>query len=434
MNYSKNLKFSLKILALAGAWLSVLVLQAGPVFAASATMSLLSSGSAAQGSIISVTIKENSGSEPVNAVQANLSYSADLLSFVGISSSSAFGVVAQNSGGGGAVQIARGTTSAVTGNQTVAYVSFKALSSGGTASVSVAGGSSIVSANTNGNILAGTSGTNIVLKAQPPAPVAPPPDTTPPKITDIKSTNVTFNSSTITWTTSEPASSEVDYGLNNGYGIAAVDNNYVTDHKVTLSSPIIAPGIKYHYLVKSTDPSGNTASSPDATFTTQGATLLITVLNQKNNKPVKGAKVELGSFSGITDKKGQLTLSGFALGKQAGAVTYLHKQTAVSVQINSIDPNGKPQAATFKIQVPTNLMWFIVTPLFLLLLVAAWFLGLEEGEGKIPSLNRLKASTVSILSMRSAKKAGSTPPKGPEPPGSQQPPPPPTVITPTRQG
>ena len=66
------------------------------------------SGSVSKGSILTVSIRENSGNEPVNSVQANLSYPANLLDFVSINSSSAWGVVAQNSGGSGSVQIARG--------------------------------------------------------------------------------------------------------------------------------------------------------------------------------------------------------------------------------------------------------------------------------------------------------------------------------------
>jgi hypothetical protein len=60
--------------------LATLVLSTSPAFAASATVSLISAGSATKGSYITVTIKENSGAEPVTAASATLSYPTDKLS------------------------------------------------------------------------------------------------------------------------------------------------------------------------------------------------------------------------------------------------------------------------------------------------------------------------------------------------------------------
>src|SRR3989304_6057950 len=139
-----------------------------PAYAASASLFLSpASSSVSQGSIITVSVRKNSGSKPVNAVQANLSYPADKLDYVSISNSSAFSIVAQNSGGGGSVQIARGANPAVTGNQLVASVRFKAKVASGTATVSIAAGSSVVSASSNSNIMTSTGGGSYSLK--PPA-------------------------------------------------------------------------------------------------------------------------------------------------------------------------------------------------------------------------------------------------------------------------
>ena len=124
-----------------------LLSSTAPVFAATANLYLSpASGSVSKGSILTVNIRENSGGEPVNSVQANLTYPANLLDFVSISSSSAWGVVAQSSGGGGSVQIARGALPAVSGDQLVASVRFKAKTDTGTASITFAGGT-ILAAN-----------------------------------------------------------------------------------------------------------------------------------------------------------------------------------------------------------------------------------------------------------------------------------------------
>lgn len=110
------------------------------------------------------------------------------------------------------------------------------------------------------------------------APPPPPPaDTTPPVISNVQATNVTDSSATITWTTDEPATSRVDYGLDATYGSTVADGSLVTSHSLTLIS-LSAP-TTYHYQVTSADGAGNSASSGDLTFTTSapsaGGTALV---------------------------------------------------------------------------------------------------------------------------------------------------------------
>lgn len=383
-------------------FLTIALIAAAPLsvsrsaYAASATLSLSpASSSVIQGSTFTVTIRMTSD-EPVNGVQANLSYPANLLDFVSIGSSSAFSVVAQNSGGGGSVQIGRGALPAVSGTQTVATVRFKPKTGSGTAAVNFTGGTQVVSANSNQNILTSSRGASYTLRppaAPTPAAPAAPADTIPPTINSVKVIDVKTNSVTIAWVTSEPSTSEVFYGLNNGYGIVATDNNLVTDHKVVLNSPLLVPGTKYHFMVKSVDPGGNAASSKDNTFSTKGATLAVKVVNQ-GNKPVSGAKVVFGEVSGVTNKQGQATLSGLPLGRQSGVVEHKGKKTTVSVEVQAIDPNGKAQNVTLKIETKSP-MWFLLIPLAALAALAV-LLARRNGGGKWGGglggfLNNLKA-------------------------------------------
>jgi hypothetical protein len=104
--------------------LSVLLVAAAPlvltssVFAASASMTLTpSSGTIAIGDTISIGVYENSGAQDVNAAKANLTYNANVLTFVSVTSSPAFSIDAATSGGSGTVNIERGALPAVTGNQ-----------------------------------------------------------------------------------------------------------------------------------------------------------------------------------------------------------------------------------------------------------------------------------------------------------------------------
>jgi hypothetical protein len=137
------------------------------VFAAgTASLSLTpASATFSQGDTVSVNIYEDSGSDTVNAAQANFSYPANLLSFVGITDSPAFGVVAQNSGGAGNVQVARGATTAVSGNQLVATVRFTA-SASGQATLSFTGGSAVVRSTDNGAEALTTNGATYTINGR----------------------------------------------------------------------------------------------------------------------------------------------------------------------------------------------------------------------------------------------------------------------------
>lgn len=88
-----------------------------------------------------------------------------------------------------------------------------------------------------------------------------------PIISNVQAINITTNSATIIWDTSEGATSSVEYGLDISYGnITPEDPNLVTSHSVDLSGLI--PNTLYHFRVKSKDVLGNEAISGDYTFTT----------------------------------------------------------------------------------------------------------------------------------------------------------------------
>jgi hypothetical protein len=125
-----------------------------------------------------VQVRENSGTTGVNAVEADISYPTALVSFVSISyTGTAFGYNVQSSGGSGAVNIATGlncsTTcpAAPTGDQLVATITFKALTSSGAAALAFTTGTSLVSASTNQNLLsslAATGGATVNVDATAP--------------------------------------------------------------------------------------------------------------------------------------------------------------------------------------------------------------------------------------------------------------------------
>jgi len=92
-------------------------------------------------------------------------------------------------------------------------------------------------------------------------------DITPPSISNILVTNIAQTSATITWTTDEPATSQVEYGLTTAYGSQTnLDTNLVTSHSQNLTS--LSAGTLYNYRVNSKDAANNQSLSINYTFTT----------------------------------------------------------------------------------------------------------------------------------------------------------------------
>jgi hypothetical protein len=463
-NYVINVKRIISILSVAIV-AAVPFLVVSSAKAASATLYLSpSSGTVAIGDTFSVDVYEDSGSQDVNAVQADLTYNQSVLQYISVTSSSAFSISAATSGGGGSVHIDRGAIPAVTGAQLVATVTFKGIA-GGTSNINFAGSSRVLANSgpqANQDILSGTSGATYTVPS-PPAPPTPPPapsptptpspspsptpspspstkpktpspapkpnpaptppappatasskDTTPPSISNIEVTNIGTNSALISWETSEPATSQVDYGITTNYELTNGNGLYVTVHKLSLSYKLLNPDTTFHFTVKSVDSSGNAATSPDQTFTTKAgsASLRVKIVDQ-NNKPLKDAKVTISRVTGKTDKNGQVTLSELAVGSASVKVDYNGKKTIKTVDIDT-SPN---QSVIITVEKSKNYAPLIIVPTIILLALAgsAFFLGGNSGNSKFPFFGGGSSNEPMVIG------------------GSSAPPPPPTEETPPPQ-
>jgi hypothetical protein len=92
-------------------------------------------------------------------------------------------------------------------------------------------------------------------------------DTTAPVVSGVLASSITPKGATITWTTDEASTSQVEYGRTTAYGsLTALNGALVTSHRVTLTG--LAPSRLYHIRVRSRDAAGNLSTSADYTFKT----------------------------------------------------------------------------------------------------------------------------------------------------------------------
>ncbi len=88
-----------------------------------------------------------------------------------------------------------------------------------------------------------------------------------PALGGVAAIQITNTTAVISWITSTPSSSRVNYGLTSAYGSSStLDATLVTQHSQTLTG--LTPSTPYHYRVRSVDANGLELISADYTFTT----------------------------------------------------------------------------------------------------------------------------------------------------------------------
>lgn len=267
-----------------------------------------SAGSFQKNKTVTIKVYENSGSDTVNAVQANLMYSTTQFKYLSFTDSSAFAVEAQNpSGNTGSLHFARGTVQPVSGAQLVVTLHVMIVAGKGTIGISFASGSAVIrSADNKAEPLAVTnaaySATTPQSSAAPaksspspssspsssstasnaPAPAAsvtftpqPEPAKTPSgttqhssgiTISDILSAAEAHSGTVFTWKTNVPATSTLSYGHDTAHMISTSDGRYVTNHRILLQNEMLQAGKTYYYYVTSTDMKGNKIRSQPLPF------------------------------------------------------------------------------------------------------------------------------------------------------------------------
>ncbi len=93
----------------------------------------------------------------------------------------------------------------------------------------------------------------------------------PPVISGVAAGSITSSGTTITWSTDQPSTTQIQYGQTISYGKATTLNSaLVTKHSQALTA--LAAATRYHYRVLSTNSAGKQTVSGDFTFTTLSKT------------------------------------------------------------------------------------------------------------------------------------------------------------------
>lgn len=379
-----------------------------------------SSQSVTNGSNLTFSVVVNTNGTSVNSVQSVLTYSAANFSYVSISPGAAFGIFPSPSVSSGSIQFSAATTGSVTGTQTVATITLKAVGngsspmslaavcapgdyslscsaaynsstsendlasvSGGTYTVNAptstpsggggGGGSSPAASSGSSSGSAGTAGAST--STAPAATAAPQPGATAagaPKISNLKVSKVTDTSAEITWQTDMPATSQVHYGLSDKYGLVANGSGLTTDHKVVLAAPHLQKGQTYHFIASSANAAGASASSANQTFSTPGFTVTL-IIRDQSSKPIDKAKVTMGKLTKVTNDKGEVIFADIPAGTQGVTIKAGNKTTVASVEVGVLKPGSQeyqPQRFALTAEVGSGVPFMLGVGIALLVAVA----------------------------------------------------------------
>lgn len=307
-------------------------------------------GNVATGGTISTQVMLSTGGESVNGVSAFLSYPQDKLDVAWVSGGGAFQIEAEKSYGGGIIKISRGSISGVSGTVSVASIGFRGKSPG-QATVSFIGGSQAPrTADSSDSLNLGGSRGGVFNVgqgvAQPAKPAANAKTTGGGEeevsareliISDIKVADISSNSATVSWKTNNEADSLVEYGLEkNSYFLSATKVALVVDHAIKIENPMLEPGFKLHFRIRSKDDLGNLALGQDQELQLLGYQIVIKVVDSQRN-PLNGVEVWLYSDpkKATTDAKGEAIFDNVTEGTHLAVVKLDNAEKTSEIIVNA---------------------------------------------------------------------------------------------------
>src|SRR5262245_11874324 len=178
-------------------------------------------------------------------------------------------------------------------------------------------------------------------------------DTAAPTISGRTVSNITGSSAQINWTTSEPATSQVEYGLTTSYGSSTtLDPTLVTSHSVQVTG--LAANTTYNYRIHTIDAAGNERVGNNGTFKTGAVadTVPPTAPTGLAATAISAAQINL-SWNASTDNVGVTGYQILRNGTQVGTSTTtsfsdtgLSPSTTYSYAVQAVDAAANTSAAS----------------------------------------------------------------------------------------
>jgi hypothetical protein len=182
-----------------------------------------------------------------------------------------------------------------------------------------------------------------------------------PVISSVSSSAVTTTSATITWTTDQASSSQVEYGTTTSYAsFSTLNSSPVTAHSVTLTG--LTPGTNYDYAVMSADAAGTT-TSVNFTFSTPVPPPVISAVNSGSitaaaatitwtTDQLSSSQVEFGTTAAYGSFS---TLNSSSVTSHSVSLTGLTPATTYDYAVISTDSGGTTTSANFTLSTPASI-------------------------------------------------------------------------------
>ncbi|MDZ7744528.1 MAG: cohesin domain-containing protein [Candidatus Saccharibacteria bacterium] len=296
-----------------------------------------SSSSVTKGDKITVQVRVNSGTDPMNTAQARLNFDSSRLQYVSYSSGAFTTPVATNQTSSSFEYAGALLGSTVSGNQLIFSVTLKAVATG-TASLSISnaqvanagesftlstsGGSISITSDSSG----GSSGGSDSTTSSPPTSSSPsggqqtqtsPEPVEPPKFVGEPEFEQTQGTILVKLEADKPSSLRVGYATGDDEQEIVWERDEKTKHELLVGKdqPLQA-GTKYKLQIRLTDTDGNHSDTKTASVRTKGVTFKVKILDQ-DDQPLVDHPVELHSepLQATTDDAGYATFEDVTPGK-----------------------------------------------------------------------------------------------------------------------
>jgi|GEM_PF-1245833 hypothetical protein len=357
-----------KILTTIGlVWVLVASLVPTNVFAATATAYVSpSSTTVTKGANVTVSVRINSGTSPMDSVEASLVFDSAKLQYVSYSAGS-FTTFQQSVAGGTFSYVGTLLGSSTSGDKAIFSVTFKSLVAGtasltpsnvgaayqGTefTSISSSGGSVTINNPVVVTVPDDTTDTPTTTTTTTTTPTTTPTevkDTTAPKLVAAPTVAVTQKTITLKFSTNEKAKISTKYTLSKTSKTIA-SSTLATAHEIVIGSdPALSPGATYKVEIIATDKSGNKATVYSKNIRTTGVDYTVKITDLNGN-PLANYPVELHStpISATTDADGIAKFADVTPGKHTLVfdIDGLTINQPVSIATDSVGVNAAQTAS-----------------------------------------------------------------------------------------